>query len=251
MITASGGALVLGDANAANGFAFEGTLEVADQDVSLLDADAADLGLSTVVAGGSLTSLNGIQLGTGETLSGAGTVDNRFTNQGTVTGNGGGLNFSGVVDGAGSFLGDVTFSGVYAPGNSPASVELGNPTFDNALELDIGGFTPGSEHDFLDVQGLASLGGTLELSYLDNFAASAGDRFTILDAAGLDGTFDSVNFPDAQEWSITYSANEVTVGVVIPLPTPAMALGAMMLDVVIRRTRRRPATRSMSPSRRP
>ena len=75
--------------------------------------------------------------------------------------------------------------------------------------------TPGTDHDQLVVNNTATLGGTLELTYIAPFTASAGNSFIILTAGTLTGTFSAVNFPDAQTWFIDYDtdAGTVTVGV--------------------------------------
>jgi autotransporter family porin len=86
-IRASQGTLVLGNANAANGFDFGGVLDVGSQRVVLLDQDQAQLGSTTLLAvGGRLEAGMGLTLGTGQVLSFAGpaSVLGDFQNQGLV-----------------------------------------------------------------------------------------------------------------------------------------------------------------------
>lgn len=230
---ATNGNLLVGDGTATDGYAFAGTLDVRSGDVSLLDADQAELGSSTTLDGGTLTSTNGILLGAGETLTGSGTVNNAFENLGTVTGQNAGLTFTGIVEGDGDFLGDVTFDGVYSPGNSPAEVTLEDPTFNFLLEIEMGGLTPGSEFDLLNILGDATLGGVLDLSYLGGFSASEGDIFLFLSGA-YSGTFSSIIFPDAQNWFISYDDDSVSVGIV-PEPNTAVLLLAGLGLAALRR----------------
>jgi len=230
------GNLLLGDGTSSDGYSFDGTLEVGANSVSLLDDDAAELGSSTTIDGGTLTSTNGILLGSGETLTGEGTVNNAFENLGTVTGQNAGLTFTGIVEGDGDFLGDVTFEGVYSPGNSPAEVDLENPTFDFVLEIELAGLTQGTEFDFLNILGDATLGGVLDLSYLSGFTASEGDLFLFL-SGDYTGVFDSIIFPDAQNWFISYNDDNVLVGVV-PEPTTGALLLAGLGAWALRRRQR-------------
>ncbi len=62
-----------------------------------------------------------------------------------------------------------------------------------SLEINLGGLVPGNEHDYLDVFGNVTLGGTLEVSLIDAFALSPGQAFEIIDVAGLlSGTFNGL-----------------------------------------------------------
>ena len=121
-ISASGGALALGNANANGGYAFGGTLKVGNQNVQLLSADQAQLGLLTKIgAGGTLSSINGINLAKGNTLSFSGnsSIKGSFSNNGSVSGTGGTLSFMDNVNGIGSYAGNVAFSAGLQAGNSP------------------------------------------------------------------------------------------------------------------------------------
>jgi len=226
------GALALGNPGSTSGYAFQGTLDVGAQDVTLMDADAADLGSSTTLAGGSLTSSNGITLGAGEDLSGFGEMKNSFTNDGTVTGSGAGLEFSGIVDGSGDFLGEVTFSGIYSPGNSPAQVTLGNARFENVLQMELGGTTAGTEYDQI-LGGNLNLGGQLQISYIDGYSPTIGDSFLLLDAASLNGSFDSFVAPDSEFWVLTEdsSTGEVSLAF-IPEPSGLILVGLSLIALL-------------------
>lgn len=71
------GSLTLGDANAYNSFDAAGTLEVGSATVTINSKGFATLGGLTTINGGTLAAANGVALGVGRNLSGAGTVAGR------------------------------------------------------------------------------------------------------------------------------------------------------------------------------
>lgn len=233
-LTANGN-MIVGDGNSTDGYSFAGNLNVGAHAVTLLDADKAELGNLTRIDGGSLTSSNGMLLGDSSSVFGYGTINSAFENLGVVTGQNAGLTFTGIVSGDGDFFGDVTFEGVYSPGNSPAEVNLENPTFDFILEIELAGLNQGTEFDFLNILGDATLGGVLDLSYLSGFTASEGDLFLFL-SGDYSGVFDSIIFPDAQNWFISYDDDSISVGVV-PEPTTGALLLAGLSYAALRRRR--------------
>ena len=204
-ITAQGGDLTVGDASSAFGFAFDGALATGANTVTLRSAGLAGLGAATTMNGGRLDSNNGIQLAAGRTLTGDGTVDGQFINQGTVTATGAGIEFSGDVSGAGAFLGtSTTFSGTFRPGNSPAAVVFENMTLTGELEMEIGGLIAGTEHDqLLGLDGAFStieLGGILDIQLIglgggSIFDPVLGDAFDLIVASDIVGMFDTVDLP--------------------------------------------------------
>ncbi|MGB0722207.1 MAG: beta strand repeat-containing protein [Gammaproteobacteria bacterium] len=123
--------------------------------------------------------------------SGRLTADTLYLSSGsTVTLSGGELE-------AYTVYGDILSSGArVAPGNSPGTLAItGNYSQDanSVLEIEIGGTTPGTEHDVLDVAGDLTLAGTLELMLIDAFVPPINTTLDILDWDGsLSGTFDNV-----------------------------------------------------------
>ena len=113
----------------------------------------------------------------------------------------------------GTFQGDLfNDGGTLAPGDSAGITTVqGAYTQDatGALEIEVGGTTPGTEHDQLNVTGTANLAGTLQLSFIDEYAWEAGHDYVILTADSVTGTFDAVTGPGGFE--VTYSATQVTV----------------------------------------
>ncbi len=80
----------------------------------------------------------------------------------------------------------VNQAGVLAPGNSIGSTVINagnyNQLADATLEVEIGGTTPGIQHDFVFIFGNAFLGGDLELALIDGFVPASADTFRILQA---------------------------------------------------------------------
>jgi hypothetical protein len=86
------------------------------------------------------------------------------------------------------------------------------------LAIDLGGTIPVAEYDRLQVDRLAFLSGTLEVSLVDLgsgvFTPSVGNTFTILTAGeGVQGTFDDLQLPGGFTWNVMYGANSVTLSV--------------------------------------
>jgi len=86
--------------------------------------------------------------------------------------------------------------GVLAPGLSAGRTTIdGNYTqlAAAALEIEIGGTTPTTQHDFVYLEGAATLNGVLELDLINNFDPTAGQTFTILESiSGMTGAFSNV-----------------------------------------------------------
>lgn len=109
--------------------------------------------------------------------------------------------FFGSVTGAGPFTGtgDVEFNGDLRPGNSPANVLFaGNVTIGPTagLDIELAGPTKGAGYDSLTIAGVASLGGSLDVTLLNGFVPSVGQTFEIVRATGgINGMFDAKNLP--------------------------------------------------------
>ncbi len=144
----------------------------------------------TRLLGGAITGNSTFTLD-GGTLEGSGLLGQRFTNSG----------------------------GEVSPGLSPGSITFdGYPGYvqnaGGSLKIEIGGHTPGSEHDKILVTNFAYPGGTLKLSLINGFVPAAGDTFVILHAYGVFGTFDSVTltgFPTGMDVEVLYTYNDITV----------------------------------------
>jgi fibronectin-binding autotransporter adhesin len=148
--------------------------------------------------------------------------------------------FTGPVSGPGSFTGPgtVEFRGGYSPGNSPASVTFaGNMTLaaTNSLTMELGGTTLGTGYDHLNVNGLATLGGSLTVAYYNGFSPSYGQSFDLFDFNSSSGMFASVSLPTLGNhlyWntSMLYTDGSISVQAVPePASFAALSLGALAL----------------------
>ncbi|HEY3393268.1 MAG TPA: hypothetical protein VGK58_11215, partial [Lacipirellulaceae bacterium] len=115
----------------------------------------------------------------GATFSGAGTLINLAG--GTLT----------VENGANIGV-ELQNQGTLVIGASPGQISVDDYTqaATGILEIELAGLVPGTEYDRLNIAGVATLDGTLDVSLLNGFMPSAGDMFLILSAAGgITGTF--------------------------------------------------------------
>ena len=127
----------------------------------------------------------------GTTVSGP--VTNAASGDITVIGS---VTFTHLVSGPGDFWGPgtVTFNGGMSPGASPAAVHVesgvafGNT---NTLYIEVAGPTSGSQYDQLLIAGPADIGGTLQVSLINDFSPIHGQRFDILTADPVEGRFDT------------------------------------------------------------
>ena len=112
--------------------------------------------------------------------------------------------YFGSLSGTGNFTGTGTsyIEGDMRPGSSPGATYFeGDVVFGwaSGLETELGGTTPGIEHDQLDVAGDLSLGGTLNVTLVDTggglLSPQAGDFFDILNFGTISGDFTTMNLP--------------------------------------------------------
>lgn len=132
-------------------------------------------------------------------------------------GDGGTFNFTGGTLSAETVEFDlVNDGGTIDPGTSPGITEiLGDLTIiSGSIVIELGGTDPGNGFDQLQILGDATLGGTLDVSLLDDFQLAAGATFEILDIAGsMFGEFEGLgegalvgNF--GEDLYITYLAGD-------------------------------------------
>jgi len=155
---------------------------------------------------GSVTSAR-IGNSPGGTLTGHLTLNGPLFNNGLINGdftfNGNVTNeLTGVIEGNHTFNGTVTNYGTISPGHSPGTVTVNGdlalqPVIEQGLlacsdlEIEIGGPNPG-DYDVIDVSGHATLGGQLNVTFINGFIPTAGQRFHILNAGSVSGAFDEV-----------------------------------------------------------
>ena len=216
------GNLTLGDAASFAGYFSDGELHINQHTVTLLDANEAVLGSLTVLGSGgtsgTLTAANGFLLEEGKTLTGQGTVNGEFHNDGDVSGGGTGVVFNDLVTGIGTYS-NVTYNGGFSPGHSPAEVALrgtANLGASNTLFIELAGLTPGSQFDRLSSTGTVNVDGTLDVKFINGFVPANGDSFEIIGASAVNGTFDTTNLPTLPiglEWDVIYGIDAVTLNV--------------------------------------
>lgn len=131
--------------------------------------------------------------------------------------------FYGPVSGAGNYTGPGTtsFQNSFSPGASPAQVNFGGDLVFGGganLAIEIGGTTPGTQFDRLNVVGTATLAGALNVSLLNGFTPTIGSSFQIIAATGgIVGSFSNTSFPTiggGRGWNVVYSGSGVSLQVV-------------------------------------
>ena len=146
-----------------------------------------------------------------------------------------------LLSGNGLIEADVINSGgVISPGHSAGTLTInGDLTqlVDATLAIELGGLTQGSQFDFVQVSGAVQLGGTLEVSLIDSFAPSAGDRFDILDGASFAGALDNVSLAALDSdlgWNLAdlYATGELRIELAGDLDGDGL-VGAGDLDLVL------------------
>jgi hypothetical protein len=83
----------------------------------------------------------------------------------------------------GSGIGKLSFNGSFTQ------------TSTGHLHVNLGGTAPGSTYDQLAVSGMANLGGTLDVHFVNGFLPPSASGFHILSSNGTTGAFQTVNIP--------------------------------------------------------
>ncbi len=153
-------------------------------------------------------------------------------------------------------IGVVANAGTVAPGDSPGKLTIIGDYSQSAggiLDAEIAGLVAGTEYDWLDISGVASLGGTLKVSLFDTggglFAPSLGNTFDILSATDITGIFDTLILAplgSGLNWDVNYildpsNTDYVRLSVVsaVSVPPAVWLFGSGLLGLVgvARRTR--------------
>jgi uncharacterized repeat protein (TIGR01451 family) len=123
--------------------------------------------------------------------------------------NGGSLTGSGTIDGS------VINSAIVAPGTSPGALTVTGSytqTAAGALNIELGGTTPGTQYDQLNVTGAVTLDGTLNVSAINSFVPATGDVFQILGFGSRSGDFavkNGLSLGGGTNLIATYGANNL------------------------------------------
>ncbi len=121
---------------------------------------------------------------------------------------------SGRLQGEGTLIGNMLNNDAgctVAPGTSPGIFTIQGNYTNPTLEIEVGGLAPGTEHDQLAVSGDAMLEGTLRVLLTEGYTPTIGDIYTVLTAASITGTFDTIELPDRIEAAIDIQSDHVDV----------------------------------------
>ena len=185
-----------------------------------------------------------------------------FTSTGTITAGtaslvdvNGDLTNDGLLQGDGEIEATTIVSGgTIAPGTSPGSLTLDANVqlLDSSLlDFEVGGTTPGTEFDVLNITGTLALDGDLSVSLINGFTPDNSDTFEIVDSGSLSGSFDNVMnggtlLTDSGSGSFVvnygsgsaFDPDSVVLSDFVIIPEPAtLALLAAGLPLVLRRRR--------------
>lgn len=167
----------------------------------------ATSGVTTIGAGQGFALMNSgtvdIQAGT---LELGGTIGTHVQVGGMIKLNGGNLALSGPFDmqggilmGSGTIAGDLLNSGgtLRPGGTTPGMLAISGNYTQGAgatLDLDAAGTTPGTEFDQVNVGGVATFRGTLNVNFLNGYSAANGTRLQVVTYATRQlGIFSSLN----------------------------------------------------------
>lgn len=137
-----------------------------------------------------------------------------------------------VLSGTGTLLGDVVNNGLVSPGNSPGITNVVNFTQgpNGTTLIEIGGTAGAGVNpngwDQINASGTATLDGTIQLAFYNGFVPNLGDSFQIFTWGSVTGEFanwlGTANIPGHSSWAFkpTYGASGLTLTVV---QTPVIA----------------------------
>ena len=105
---------------------------------------------------------------------------------------------AGTLQGSGTLGGNVTNSGILSPGSTSTAGELSitggyTQTAGGTLDGKIGGSTPGTNQDQIQVSGAAAFNGTLTVSLLNGFQPNPGAAFQLVTFGSESGDFATRN----------------------------------------------------------
>jgi hypothetical protein len=141
----------------------------------------------------------------------------------------------GVLHGMGTVFGDLLAQGGALQPGAP----VGTLTIDGDLTVgststaffELAGTVQSTSYDLLAVSGNATLGGALDVVFVDGFAGAVGDTFDVMTYAAVSGDFATDSFPDGYTFDRTPLANSyrleilgVTGGEVSDMPDPFVPL---------------------------
>lgn len=209
--------------------------------LNILSTGASKAGIQTGFIPGSVINNASGTINFGAGIGGAtiGGFNLALTNDGILNTNRSGT-VNAIVKGSGSFGGSNSFdnNNNFLPGNTSTagcfqfnsgySNISGSPTPVTLIE--IGGTTPCTQHDKINVTGTANLAGTLSISLINGFTPTAGQTYTVLEATNRVGTYSTVNYPTVSgiNWTISYTSNAVIINAMSALPVELTDFSAIL-----------------------
>jgi hypothetical protein len=214
-------------------FIIDGTLEVPGSGGVLFETGAQIINNGTFdiqnnLTFGSVGSIPGTITNNGTFIRSAGngttTIGARFNNNGILELLSGTLSFNdslknnltGTIKGIGTITppSSALFvnNGTVSPGLSPGILRFSgnyNQSINAGLDIEIGGFTAGTERDSLAVTGSAALNGNLNVQFMNNFLPDVGDEFFIMSFGSRTGQFSQVNLSNNVSGNVAYLSNGV------------------------------------------
>jgi hypothetical protein len=186
--------------------------------------DGAGQSAGQIVANGTIaTASSGTINIAGGKVTGAGTIQASLANTG------------GVVA-AGSPTGTLALTGTYTQGAG------------GTLLADIGGSGAGTGYSVFAVGGAASLGGTIEVDFVDGFVPTPGETFDVMTYSSVTGGFQNVVADDFSNFQVDVLPGYVQIQI-MPTPGPdgllVSGLGLGAIPLVLRRRQRSNRTKKM------
>lgn len=217
----------------------------------MLTSEGAGYASSMTVNGGPLHNTGQFRVEKG--AGGTRTITGQFDNEGvlsvldnTAAFNGAGLNNmqGGTLRGDGtvnvSSSGGLQNNGDIQPGEGIGSMSLTGDLFqgpDGIVSIQLGGTTPDTEYDVLNLSGDANLDGEVHLRLENGFLPAYGDQFTILNASSINGEFTAARIRGGQlatglGFDLVHTSNSVIAQVVrvINLPPGGISQTPVMIQ---------------------
>ena len=96
-----------------------------------------------------------------------------------------------ALKGSGAFYGDLNVEGLLSPGYSPGLQNVGTLTLGAGSQtlFEIGGATAGTQFDQINVSGLATLDGQLQVDLINGFRPTDGQVFNVLNYGSVSSAF--------------------------------------------------------------
>jgi len=181
--------------------------------ISTISVDVTNAGTIKLQAGA--TSITGSYHQTAGLLS---VEAGSLSSSGTLQIDGGTLGGFGTITGNVNLLADHL-----SPGTSPGSLSIAgtlNLGPSAAFGVEIGGLTPGTEHDRAVVSDAVTLAGTLNVTLVNGFVPADGATFTIMTFPSATGSFAAIDappLPGGRAWRVVYNPTSVVLEVLADL----------------------------------